>query len=248
MDYKAITTEYYSHWVGANIADAADGVEYVYSDERNRVQAGYGRRFDLWVWIEDKKIIVSYGDKAKDNLGLLRKKVGFTTDVRELIHILTEIYGGKLSHGVKYLFRGGAYVPGPGRILRGVDYELFEDFFRKNNPGQRDVSWLREYFDEMVSEGVCCGVVTDGMLTCCTDAPLMPYMAGEAQEIGVNTLESYRGRHYAADSARLCAEQIIKNGKCPQWSTDIDNIASQKTAESAGFCRFGEYIGITIED
>ncbi len=247
MDHRQTTEQYYSLWAGKDIS-AAKGVEYVYSDERNRVQPGYSHRFDVWAWFGDGKTIISYGDAAAPRLGTLTERLGASPVPSELSRALAEVYSGSVSHGIKYLFAGGSYKPGPARILRREDYGLYEDFFRKINPDCGSIGWLREYFDEMADAGICCGVFADGILACCTDAPLMPYMADAVQEIGVNTLEEHRGRGYASDSARLCALQIVKNGKTPLWSTDAENTASRKTALAAGFLTYGEYIGLSLED
>ena len=44
----------------------------------------------------------------------------------------------------------------------------------------------------------------------------------------------------------LTAKKIIKNGKSPQWSTTIDNIASQKLAEKVGSVKLADVITATL--
>jgi predicted GNAT family acetyltransferase len=74
----------------------------------------------------------------------------------------------------------------------------------------------------------------------------MPYMSDEVQEIGINTLSNYRGRGYATIACQGSINEILKNGKIPQWSTSITNIASQKLAEKLGFVKLGDVITLTI--
>ena len=44
----------------------------------------------------------------------------------------------------------------------------------------------------MVGEKLCWGLFVEDRLVSCTDAPGMPYMQEDVQEIGVNTLGPYR--------------------------------------------------------
>ena len=73
-------------------------------------------------------------------------------------------------------------------------------------------------------------------------------MRNGVQEIGINTLQEYRGQNYATECCKLCIEKILQKGKTPLWSTSISNIASQKVAEHVGFLKFGEYIGMTLSE
>lgn len=98
----------------------------------------------------------------------------------------------------------------------------------------------------MVRDCMCVGVFADGGLVSCTDAPGMPYMAGEVQEIGINTLQEYRGRGYASVACSKCIQEILDHHKTPTWSTTISNTASRKLAEKIGFAEFAEAIYITF--
>ena len=106
--------------------------------------------------------------------------------------------------------------------------------------------WGREYFDEITDNKICCGIIADGQLVCCTDAPGMPYMQETTQEIGINTIGPYRQRGYATDVCLLCIQQILNSSKCPMWSTAANNVASQKLAEAIGFVKFGEHITLSL--
>ena len=245
MDYKTITDKYYSMWVGMDISGKREKVEFVYCTERDTIQPGYGNSFDLWIWSDVNGIIVSYGTRVKPVIDALKENLCGELKISEIKDIVQNIYSGKYSCGRKLVYCGNNYISERAHILSKTDYDLYEKFYQKCNPKLRDISWLREYFDDM--SGMCCGIVEDGMLVCCTDAPQMPYMNNLVQEIGINTLTEYRGRHFASDCAALCVEQITKNGKCPQWSCGINNIASLKTAERVGFKTLGEYICVTLD-
>ena len=122
----------------------------------------------------------------------------------------------------------------------------YHDFFIKNNPECKNTEWLIEYFNEMVSKHLCCGIFVDGILVSCSDAPSIPYMQNDVEEIGINTLNEYKGKGYATDVCITCANEIVKNGKCPLWSTTINNIASQKLAEKVGFRKLADVISISL--
>lgn len=132
------------------------------------------------------------------------------------------------------------------KVLGKDDYNKYEDFLKKCNPKCSNIDWLQEYFEEMICENMCVGVFEDSLLVSCTDAPGMPYMLDEVQEIGINTLSDYRGKGYATIACQSCVNEIIKNGKVPQWSTTIANLASQKLAEKVGFVKLADVITITI--
>ena len=61
IDYNRLTLEYYSRWLGIKDITAVNGTEFVYSEERNTVQCGYSKKFDLWIWHGLENLIVSYG-------------------------------------------------------------------------------------------------------------------------------------------------------------------------------------------
>ncbi len=44
------------------------------------------------------------------------------------------------------------------------------------------------FFADMTRQRLCCGVVEAGRPVSCTDAPSVPYMAAQVQEVGINTL------------------------------------------------------------
>jgi len=59
-------------------------------------------------------------------------------------------------------------------------------------------------------------------------------------DIGVETLEGFRGKGLAAAVAGKMAEYVLSIGKKPVWACHSENIASRKTAEKIGFEKVGE--------
>ena len=192
------------------------------------------------------KIIVSYGDKAKPQIEILRDSVDAFKSIEDLKSTLKTIYGKDVGHNIKYVFNGKKTDDCSAKVLGKNDYQEYENFFKNANPKCSNLDWLRAYFEEMICGNLCLGAYEGSILVSCTDAPGMPYMSDEVQEIGINTLSDYRGRGYATIACQGSVNEILKNRKVPQWSTNISNIASQKLAEKLGFVKLGDVITITI--
>ncbi|MDD2268864.1 MAG: GNAT family N-acetyltransferase [Eubacteriales bacterium] len=247
MDYNQITKMYYSKWLGINktLCDV-DGIEFIYSPERNLTQFGYSQPFDIYCFYQTNRIIVSYGEKAKEKIEIFKGKLNSHTSVDELKKEIIDVYGVIPHHNIKFFFNS---LPRENKIARTLtldDYNPYRDFFKKCNPSCGNTDWVQDYFCEMISDRVCVGVFVEGMIVSCTDSPGMPYMQDQVQEIGVNTLSDYRGKGYASAACILCAKNIIDNGKCPLWSTDTNNTVSERLAYKVGFIRFADVLTITI--
>ena len=173
-------------------------------------------------------------------------KISDNRDISAISSAISEVYDCKVKHNIKYLFdRQSLQTKADAKTLSTNDYSDYEKFFLRCFPGDTD-DWLKEYFDGMVKQGYCVGVYVDGIVVSCTDAPSMPYIADKVQEIGVNTLPDYRGKGLAAIVCEKAAENILLRGKVPQWSTTIDNIASQKLAERVGFVKLADVFTVTL--
>lgn len=246
--YTEKTLEYYSKWLGEDgiLLQSFNGIKFVYCEDRNKAQYGYGYPFDVYMFVMEDRVIVSYGDKAKSKIEDLRDSIVDCKSVEDLKSGLMTIYGKAVGHNIKYVFNGEKINNSTSKVLGKSDYKEYEDFFRNCNPKCSNADWLQAYFEEMICENVCVGAYENSILVSCTDAPGMPYMPDEVQEIGINTLSDYRGRGYATIACQGSITEILKNGKVPQWSTSITNLASQRLAEKLGFVKLADVISITM--
>ncbi len=248
MDFAKVTAEYYSKWIGKDniLLDMGSGVEYIFSPERNLVQLGYSRQFDLFIFQQPDKLIISYGDKLKNRIDLFKSDLVSRAEPNDVIEMFGQRLGATVNHGIKYLYTEIPDIEHQAVYLKKSDYPRYLNFFLANNPGCKNTEWLEEYFKEMTDKNLCCGIYVNNTLVCCSDAPDMPYMKNYVQEIGINTLTEYRGLGYATDVCIAAVKVIIKNKKCPQWSTTATNVASQKLAEKIGFIKYADYYTVTL--
>ncbi len=246
--YREEVEKYYSCFLGSNenIFDRHSSKVYsFYSPVRNVALPGYGQCFDLVVIKSEKATVISYGDIAREKIPHLVNLL--QADNNNLYEALYKTFGIEPRHSLKYFFGGKAPETKNAHILNHSDYSAFETFYRSNNPEEQDISWLHEYFDEMVSKQTCCGVFVDYQLVSCTDSPTVPCMSDLICEIGINTLKEYRNRGFAKDACSCAIHEILRQGKIPIWSTSVKNIPSQKLAKSLGFRIWGESFSVSIQ-
>lgn len=251
MDFMEKTNKYYSLWLGEAgiLSYPFSGVRWVYSPERNQIQAGYSQQFDLYIFSQPERMVVSYGENIISAVDEMKRQIQAAGNLDEIKQNLVSVFGSRCQHFIKYVFDK------PDKVLQTTSYALplspaeypqFKKFFTANNPGCTDTDWLETYFMDLVERHLCCGFFSQDSLVSCSDAPDMPYMHDEVQEIGINTLEMYRGKGYATQACITCLRQMFQNGICPQWSTSVHNVASQKLAEKIGFAKYADVITVSL--
>ncbi|MDR0287463.1 MAG: GNAT family N-acetyltransferase [Clostridiales bacterium] len=240
MTNREITNKYYAKWIGTELDLLEEpGIYWIYNAERNDKPIGYPKVYDVYVFITPQTIIISYGDKAIDKISTIKNKVTLGTTVAELNRIMNEAFSLKPEHKIKYIY--SCIKTDDKQFAKRLlisDYKLYLDFFKTTNPNCKDTSWVEDYFVEIVEKGYCHGVIINNLLVSVTDAPDMPFMSNKTQEIGINTLTSFRGKGYGKSACLSCIGEMIRTDICPQWSTVIDNIASQNLAVSIGFEKY----------
>lgn len=244
---RELVGKYHSRFLGADddlFTRFTPQPVLLYTPVRNLPLQGYGQRFDLLAIVTEKTVAISFGDAAAKEIPQL--ETFLQTDGISLSDAIYQSFNTKPIHSIKYYFNGKAQEINAARLLTSSDYLAFETFFRLNNPDAKDITWLRGYFEEMISEKTCCGVFMDRQLVSCTDSPTVPFMTDFIREIGINTLKQYRNQGFAKDACSCAIREITKQGKIPIWSTDASNIPSQKLAESLGFEKWGESYSVAL--
>jgi hypothetical protein len=247
MNFEEITYKYYSHWLGIDYTKMyAKGVFFQYNPERDTKPIGYSQIMDIYVFIKDDLIIVSYGNKAKEKIESLNNKIYKNMNCKLLKNLFELYYNKKVNHSIKYAYNSIIEFENNVTILDENHYEMYIEFFKKTNPNCIDCSWVKEYYLEIVSKKYCHGIVIDNKLVSATDAPDMPFMKENVQEIGINTLKEYRGRGYAEKVCLSLIKELLSKNICPMWSTAFDNIASDKLAKRIGFEKFADVLTISL--
>ena len=85
---------------------------------------------------------------------------------------------------------------------------------------------------DMVTEGIAAAAIVEGKIVA------IAHVYAETDlhaDIGVSTLEEWRGNGFATAAAALVAARIQARGKVPAWSCGEDNAASLRVAQKLGF-------------
>lgn len=247
MDHAHTTTRYYERWLGREGVLAQGGVTLIRSPERDSVQPGYSAPFHVYALRHAAGIALSYGDRAAHGADRLAAALNPDMDAPAIAALLSAVYGVQASISIKYVHTGALCDVGRARVLTMADRAAYERFFCAANGCQCD-DWIAEYFAQMCTEGLCCGVFEGDALVSCTDSPTVPYMANAVREIGINTLPAHRGRGLAAQACALAVRQTEALGMTPLWSTSAGNAASQRLAARVGFAPLGEAVCITLKE
>ncbi len=93
-----------------------------------------------------------------------------------------------------------------------------------------------DWIDELDHIQPCIGVLEEGKIVslCCSVRK-----SSKAEEAGVETSASYRGKGYAARAVAGWAQAVKEKRRIPFYSTSWDNRASQRVAQKLGLISFG---------
>jgi ribosomal protein S18 acetylase RimI-like enzyme len=92
--------------------------------------------------------------------------------------------------------------------------------------------WRFGTAEALLTHGLLFGAVVDGELV---SVAFSASGSSKYSEVGIKTREDFRGRGYSTAAASLICAEIQARGQTAVWSTDQDNIASQRVAAKLGF-------------
>ena len=246
MDYLSITNKYYANWLGVSYdVMHQDRMCLIKSSQRDVRPEGYPAKFDLYVFIQNERIIFSYNDKTESHLSALLNEIKAGDKPEYISNIIKDAYGITPHENIKFVFHHLEHSETSVKELTINDYPLFLQFFKMNNPNA-DTDWLYEYFQKITEKRYSYGIKVDDLLVAANDAPYMPYMESEVQEIGINTLNEYRNKGYAKAVCIAATNSLLRQNICPQWSTTTGNIASERLAYSIGFKKLADVITVSF--
>lgn len=241
------TLAYYSLWIGQEniLLQNKKGIEFLYSEERNKTQQGYGVPFDIYIFKSPERTVISYGSNAKQYISTFADNLDENMTIDEIGNIAERIFHVKPVRNIKYVYSRQINLNTSAVTLTASDFHKYKEFFEKCHHVTAG-DWLYDYFIGMAEKRLCCGFYLDNTLVSCTDAPDMPYMNDKIAEIGVNTLPDFYGKGFATECCKKCISNILENDLCPIWSTSSDNLASQALAEKIGFEKTADVITLTL--
>ena len=241
------TLAYYSLWIGQEniLLQNKKGIEFLYSEERNKTQQGYGVPFDIYIFKSPERTVISYGSNAKQYISTFADNLDENMTIDEIGNIAERIFHVKPVRNIKYVYSRQINLNTSAVTLTASDFHKYKEFFEKCHHVTAG-DWLYDYFIGMAEKRLCCGFYLDNTLVSCTDAPDMPYMNDKIAEIGVNTLPDFYGKGFATECCKKCISNILENDLCPIWSTSSDNLASQALTEKIGFEKVADVITLTL--
>lgn len=241
------TLAYYSLWIGQEniLLQNKKGIEFLYSEERNKTQQGYGVPFDIYIFKSPERTVISYGSNAKQYISTFADNLDENMTIDEIGNIAERIFHVKPVRNIKYVYSRQINLNTSAVTLTASDFHKYKEFFEKCHHVTAG-DWLYDYFIGMAEKRLCCGFYLDNTLVSCTDTPDMPYMNDKIAEIGVNTLPDFYGKGFATECCKKCISNILENDLCPIWSTSSDNLASQALAEKIGFEKVADVITLTL--
>ena len=241
------TLAYYSLWIGQEniLLQNKKGIEFLYSEERNKTQQGYGVPFDIYIFKSPERTVISYGSNAKQYISTFADNLDENMTIDEIGNIAERIFHVKPVRNTKYVYSRQINLNTSAVTLTASDFHKYKEFFEKCHHVTAG-DWLYDYFIGMAEKRLCCGFYLDNTLVSCTDAPDMPYMNDKIAEIGVNTSPDFYGKGFATECCKKCISNILENDLCPIWSTSSDNLASQALAEKIGFEKVADVITLTL--
>ena len=251
MNFYKITREYYAKWldVTPEIMDK-QGVILTSSTERDVCQIGYQHPFSIYSYITDNLIIISHSRQLTNRMENLKVEIQAEMTAHELAALLGDSFKIDVGHSIKFYYDRLPDNANVGNVkqLTAIDYPLYLEFFNAQHPNADPGDWLEEYFIEISEKGYVFGIIEDKRLVSVTDAPDMPYMQDDVQEIGINTLVGYRSRGYAREATIACIKNIISKGTCPIWSCNPNNVASERLAYSVGYKKLADVLTISMKE
>lgn len=249
MDFIKTTKGYYSKFLGVSpeMMDIS-GVNFIESPERDKIQAGYSKKFDVYAYITLNNTIISYSSKISDKIIKLKDKIKPGVIVDEVLNILEQDFNIKANHNLIFYYDKFPDIIDNVKAvqLKEDDYDKFLEFYKSKDEKVNTDGWLHKYFNNICRKGYAFGIFDNEKFVSVTDAPDMPYMQDKVQEIGIETLTEYRHKGYAASAVLSCIKYMIKKGICPEWSCSANNSASSGLALKSGFKKLADIITISI--
>ncbi len=239
---------YYAEWVDADPSVFGKrGVHVSVSTRRDERQEGYSRPFHLYCIVTDTSVVLSASPQLEGTIQRFSDRIGEDVALCRVKQVLEDLLPAPPGHALKFMHPGS---PAPldcdaVELGRG-DLGAYQRFWTTQHGGEPG-DWLQGYFHSVVDRRLAFGVFQDDQLVCATDAPGIPYMSDLVVEQGINTLQDYRRRGHARQSAGAMLRSITDQSKVPIWSCGAANTASAALAARLGYVKFADLLTSTLD-
>ena len=100
MNYLTATKNYYAEWLAVcpELLDQNVKFYLTYSPNRDSVQVGYQKTFDLYAYLAHQIAIITYGKKLEQNIDWIRATFENNIDIDELKKVVRERLGKNIQH------------------------------------------------------------------------------------------------------------------------------------------------------
>ena len=188
-----------------------------------------------------------FGSDPEVLLDLLRSVEGWdcVEVASECAMVLGEIIEGETGNQVRYY--GDVY------------YALYRPAVSFQNEAVRqltldDLELLGSSPEEVLGFGSTRRLLEEGIVACAIASGRIVSIAHTSArtdrhaDIGVFTMEKWRGRGFATAAASIVAQRVQEAGQTPTWSAGEDNFASLRVAQKLGFTEIARRTYVILEE
>ena len=136
--------------------------------------------------------------------------------------------------------------------LDNTHYEKYLAFYKEKSPTIAALisphEWMEKDYQERTERKILYGILEDNKIVSVTDSETIPNKPEKMIHIGIDTLQQYRRKGYAAMACAAFIENHLRRGSMPVWECGINNTASRNLAEKLGFHHLGNvFYAATID-
>ena len=234
---------FFSVYLGSDLSQLSrDQIRVVGSERRYRPEVGYGFTHVLWLLVTDDRCLISTQHEIAQPMVKLVESIHHLSELcsrqfdADILRIcLNALPDAQLSIGAgpKYICCDEDFKPGTDTNV----HLITEDALEKVIATLGDAGLALPY---TIQEKTTFVYELDGQpVACCGTLPI-GHMEDKIGDVGsVFTLPTMRNRGFAQAVVAATTQAVLRSGRVPTYSTWDANIASQRTAMSVGYKKYG---------
>jgi predicted GNAT family acetyltransferase len=237
---------YFSTYLGADLQNVKAG-EIVVARSTRRMQPEYGWGYTVAAWL------FCYGDATMISaqpalVEAVSKALDAHHDAHNVDAVMQALMPAIANNGTRHHFIYTASDDSVQRItspqvrcLTMQDIDAFIDMSRAMYP-EIDEECERNDITRNIEDGIAFGAFVDGRMVTRCYAPHIAHMQDRVEEIGIDTLETYRNRGFASAALAGSTLATLAIGRLPIYRVSIYNTPSIRIVERVGYRRVAESV------